>query len=140
MWIMLNNRPLDISKIEGISEVITLDSNYYVRERNKDANNLFYKSEVDFNKMNLPKELCMTPDKVLIEDANNLNKVWGYFFYIRELTAIQYYSNRGMNGVNYVIERRYSKVYSTKEAAQAALDHLLFEMNEIYNKLVKVEI
>lgn len=45
-----------------------------------------------------------------------------------------------MNGVNYVIEKRYSKVYSTKEAAQAALDHLLFEMNEIYNKLVKVEI
>ena len=140
MWIMLNNRPLDISKIEGISKVITLDSNYYVKERSKDANNLFYKSEVDFNQLNLPKELRMTPDKVLIGDANNLNKVWGYFFYIKELTGVQCYLNHCANGVNYVIEKRYSKVYSTKEAAQAALDHLLFEMNEIYNKLVKVEI
>ena len=100
----------------------------------------FYKSEVDFNKMNLPKELRMTPDKVLIGDANNLNKVWGYFFYIKELTVVQCYLNNYANGVNYAIEKRYSKVYSTKEAAQAALDHLLFEMNEIYNKLVKVEI
>lgn len=35
MWIMLNNRPLDISKIEGISEVITLDSKYFVEQKEK---------------------------------------------------------------------------------------------------------
>lgn len=140
MWIMLNNRPLDISKIEGISEVKTLDSKYFVEEKLKDDNNLYYKSEVDFNKLDLPKELKMTPWRTLCGDAKKDNKIWGYFFYIRELTSVQCYLNDSMNGVNFRIEKRYSKVYSTKEAAQAALDHLLFEMNEIYNKLVKVEI
>lgn len=90
--------------------------------------------------LKLPDELCKTPFEVLKEDAKKDNKVWGYLFYIKELTGVQCYLNHSMNGVNYVIKKRYSKVYSTKEAAQAALDHLLFEMNEIYNKLVKVEI
>lgn len=139
MWIMLNNRPLDISKIEGISEVITLDSKYFVEQKEKSWST-FNKPEINLYELKLPEELRKTPFEVLKEDAKKDNKAWGYLFYIKELTGVQCYLNHAMNGVNYVIEKRYSKVYSTKEAAQAALDHLLFEMNEIYNKLVKVEI
>lgn len=138
MWIMLNNRPLDISKIEGISEVITLDSKYFVQQK-EDSWSSFTKPEINLYELKLPEELIKTPFEVLKEDANK-DKVWGYLFYIKELTGVQCYLNHSMNGVNYVIEKRYSKVYSTKEAAQTALDHLIFEMNEIYNKLVKVEI
>lgn len=139
MWIMLNNRPLDISKIEGISEVITLDSKYFVQQKENSWSS-FTKPEINLYELKLPEELLKTTFEVLKEDAKKDNKVWGYLFYIKELTGVQCYLNHSMNGVNYVIEKRYSKVYSTKEAAQAALDHLLFEMNEIYNKLVKIEI
>lgn len=139
MWIMLNNKPLDISKIEGISEIITLDSKCFVKQRELSWSD-YVKPEFDFYKLELPKELRETPFEILKEDAKKDNKIWGYFFYIKELTGVQCYLNRSMNGVNYKIKKRYSKVYSTKEAAQTALDHLLFEMNEIYNKLVKIEI
>lgn len=136
---MLNNRPLDISKIEGISEVITLDSKYYVQQRERSWSR-FNIADIDFYELKLPEELRRTPFEDVQEDAKEDNKVWGYFFYIKELTGVQHYLNHSANGVNYKIEKRYSKVYSTKEAAQTALEHLLFEMNEIYNKLVKVEI
>lgn len=139
MWIMLNNRPLDISKIERISEVITLDSKCFVKQREFSWSD-YAKPEFDFYKLKLPEELCKTPFEVLKEDAKKDNKIWGYFFCIKEITAVQCYLNSHMNGVNYKIDERYSKVYSTKESAQAAIDHLLFEMNEIYNKLVKIEI
>lgn len=139
MWIMLNNRPLDISKIEGISEVKTLDSKYFVEQKELSWST-YNKPEINLYELKLPDELRKTSFEVLKEDAKKDNKVWGYLFYIKELAGVQCYLNHSMNGVNYVIEKRYSKVYSTKEAAQAALDHLLFEMNEIYNKLVKVEI
>lgn len=139
MWIMLNNRPLDISKIEGISEVITLDSEYFVEQKERSWN-AYDKPEINLYELKLPEELYKIPFEVLKEDAKKDNKVWGYLFYIKELTTVQCYLNHSANGVDYVIEKRYSKVYSTKEAAQAAIDHLLFEMNEIYNKLVKVEI
>lgn len=114
MWIMLNNKPLDISKIQGVSKVITLDSKYFVEEKLKDANNLYYKSEVDFDKLDLPKELKMTPWGTLCEDAKKDNKVWGYFFYIRELVAVQHFSGHAANGVNFEIKKEILKsVFNT---------------------------
>lgn len=139
MWIMLNNKPLDISKIKGVSGVITLDSKCFVRQRELSWSE-YAKPEFDLYKLKLPEELYKTSFEVLKEDAKKDNKVWGYFFYIKELTEIQCYLNGGMNGVNYKIEIRYSKVYSTQQAAQTALEHFLFETNNIISSLPKIEI
>lgn len=37
-------------------------------------------------------------------------------------------------------ERIFSKIYNTYESAQVALDHLLFEINGIYDNFPKIEI
>lgn len=139
MWIMLNNRPLDISKIKEISEVKTLDSKYFLEQWDNKYYNLRI-PEINIDKLKVPDELRNTKYGDLQKDAKGGNKVWGYFFYIRELTQVQSYLNGVANGVDRAIEKRYSKVYSTKKAAQTALEHLLSEINEVYNKLVKVEI
>lgn len=139
MWIMLNNKPLDISKIKGVSGVITLDSKYYVSQKELNWNNLGI-PEVDFYEIKLPENLSKTPFEVLKEDAKKDNKAWGYFFYIRELVAVQHFSGHNANGVNFKIEKRYSKVYSTQKADQTALEHFLFETNSIISSLPKIEI
>lgn len=139
MWIMLNNKPLDISKIKGVSGVITLDSKYYVTQRELNWNNWGI-PEVDFYEMKLPENLSKTPFEVLKEDAKKDNKAWGYFFYIIELIAVQHFSGQAADGVNFKIEKRYSKVYSTQQAAQTALEHFLFETNNIISSLPKIEI
>lgn len=136
---MLNNKPLDISKIKGISEVITLDSKFLIEQWDKMGSD-YDKPRIDLRDIKLSDEFKKLPKKDLREDAKKENKIWGYIFYIREEIYIQRYMNYASNGVDKGINIIYSNVYSTKEAAQAALDHLLFEMNEIYNKLVKVEI
>lgn len=139
MWIMLNNKPLDISKIKGVSGVITLDSKYYVSQKELSWNNWGI-PEVDFYEIKLPENLSKTSFEVLKEDAKKDNKAWGYFFYIRELVAVQHFSGHNANDVNFKIEKRYSKVYSTQQAAQTALEHFLFETNNIISSLPKIEI
>lgn len=141
MWIMLNNRPLDISKIKGISEVKTLDSKYFLAQCEKrDFHYEYDKPEIDTKRMKIPEELMNMKRCDLKKDAEGENKVWGYFFYIREIVCVQAYKNGFDNGVHYTIEKIYSKVYSSKEQAQTALEYLLSEMNELYNKMLKVEI
>ena len=140
MWIMLNNRPLDISKIKEISEVITLDSKYLVSQLDLEESNWGEPEIKIWGNIRLPDEFYKITKKGLREDSKNENKIWGYIFYIKEEITIQRYLNRASNGIDSGVSKRYSKVYTTKEAAQTALEHLLFEMNEIYNKLVKVEI
>ena len=113
MWIMLNNKPLDISKIKGVSGVITLDSKYYVSQ--KELNwNYWGIPEVDFYEIKLPENLSKTPFEVIKEDAKKDNKVWGYFFYIRELVAVQHFSGHNANDVNFKIEKEILKsVFNT---------------------------
>lgn len=138
MWIMLNNKPLDISKIKGISEVITLDSKYFLEQVEKrDFNYEYDRPEIDTRnkKFKIPQELMQIRMCDLKKNAAEENKVWGYFFYLKEIVL-----NNRSSGINYIINKRYSKVYSNKEQAQKALENLLSVMNEVYNKLPKVEI
>lgn len=139
MWIMLNNRPLDVSKIEGISEVIKIDIIYCVKQLERKHSGV--DTEIDIN---IIRKILLKNDYSTLKDLKNKaekdNVIFGYIFYIKECVMRQKFLNGVFNGIENKINKRYSKLYSTEEAAKANLEHLLFEINEIYNKLVKVEI
>lgn len=128
MWIMLNNKPFNVMDIKDISEVITLDSQYLYTVADGIPSVLLPETCREKSICELRKEM----------ESNNI--VYGYFFYISRYTTIQCYVNDIPQGTKRGTTQIYSKVYSTKKAAQTALEYLLSEINEVYNKLVKVEI
>lgn len=119
MWIMLNDRPFNICEITGISGLITIDSQFLFKNREA----LMFNHVDSIPENYLPEECRGRHLGELQKEIENNNTIYGYFFCI-----------------NYQRGTKYSKVYSTKEAAQTALEHLLSEINEVYNTLVKVEI
>lgn len=130
MWIMLNNKPFDLSKMKEVSEVIELSTDYIKSSRTHNYNELFpYNSFNDIDKKEVSE--CVINDK---------KKTFGYFFYINVVAYAQCYRNGSINGVEQYIKKHYSTMYETREAAQASLEHFLFETNGILSNLTKINI
>jgi len=129
MWIMLNNKPFDLSKMKGVSGVIEISTDYI---RNSTGN---YRDNFPYDDFTIEyqKEIsnCL---------LNGEDKIFGYCFKIDVIVYIQRYLNGSDNGITQRICKKYSSVYKTKEAAQTALEHFLFETNGILNNLLKINI
>jgi hypothetical protein len=129
MWIMLNNEPFDLSKMKGVSGVIEISTDYI---KNCKGN---YRD-------NFPYDNFTIEQQKEIKDCliNGENKIFGYCFKIDVIVYIQRYLNGSDNGITQGISKKFSSVYKTKEAAQTALEHFLFETNVILNNLPKINI
>lgn len=135
MYILVNGKPLDVIRIKEISSVITLDSKTYYNELRTTAFKNSY-----LPKLKMPREFLKLNNNDILDDIKNGNTVWGYFFYIQYLEYMQSYLNNVANGVNTNLRKIPSRLYATKQQAQTALEYLLSEINEVYNRMVKVEI
>ena len=140
MYIMLNNEPFDVSKINGISGVITLDSRYYVEFR-KNLQTIRANGLVDVYRMKMPKKLLTMSAQDIEYDAVGNNTVWGYFFYIATKVSIERITNDCPNGMIETVRNIYSRVYDDKTVAQGVLENLIININEVEKqRLVRVEI
>lgn len=135
MYIMVNREPLNLERIQEISPVITLDSKTYYNELITTAFNDSY-----IGSIKMPKEFLKLSASDILKDIDNGNTVWGYFFLIKYSEYQQIYISEKANTINVHIRKIPSRLYATKQQAQTALEHLLSEINKVYNKLVKVEI
>ena len=133
MYILLNNEPLDILKINGISGVITLDSRYYVECR-KNLQTIRANGLVDVYRMKMPKKLLTMSAKDIEYDAVGNNTVWGYFFYIAEKVSMERITNDCPNGMIETVKNIYYRVYDNKTVAQGVLENLIIKINEVDNK------
>lgn len=132
---MVNREPLNLERIQEISPVITLDSKTYYNELITTAFNDSY-----IGSIKMPKEFLKLSASDILKDIDNGNTVWGYFFFIKYSEYQQIYISETANTINVHIRKMPSRLYATKQQAQTALEHLLSEINKVYNKLVKVEI
>lgn len=143
MWILLNNKPLDLSTIKAISEVkpLTLLDLYkaYGEDNNEFANEL--------NKL-FPKEVSIWDNMELYHEYHKflegtipeVGKIYGYYFHITHTKTYQTMMNGTHNGLVWLNGYHISKLHSTKEDAQVSLDNLLTEINMQLSILTKVEI
>jgi hypothetical protein len=126
-WIKINGQPVNLFYITDISEVNTLSSGlcgtslYWALLRNEKNDEELKKKfdelyEKDLEEYDIRKEF---------------DKKIGKLYYI------------GVTYVNHFTHKEsfvYSKLYKTKVEAQAVLDEFLEKLNEIENRLLKIEI
>jgi hypothetical protein len=73
-------------------------------------------------------------------DEVSLSKIYGWFFYIERIEYFQRYLNSCSNGVEQSLEIIKSSIYDSEGAAITALEHFLFEINNILYNLPKINI
>lgn len=129
MWIMLNNKPFDLSKMTNVSGVIEVTA-HFLKKSSEDKRNLDTYSLLSAEERN----------EMYNSLRDNTNKVFGYCFIISVSVDTQRYLNGSSNGISRDIKEISSSLYKTKEDAQTALEHFLFETNGILNGLPKINI
>lgn len=129
MWIMLNNKPFDISRIKKVSEVIPITGEFIKR-------NIWESRGIDLSG-EFPEEVIKSN---MEGDEVSLSKIYGWFFYIERIEYFQRYLNSCSNGVEQRLKIIKSSIYASEEAAITALEHFLFEINNILSNLPKINI
>lgn len=131
MWIMLNNRPFDLSKMDGVSGVIRVTPKLIKDDLGKENAQLNIFNSFDESKRTKIYDSIKT---------KNFDETLGYFFFLKERIFIQRYLNSASNGICQRQSFILSKIYESEEAAQTALEHFLFEINGILSNLPKINI
>lgn len=143
MYILVNNKPVDIFNLVGVTGIMTLD-HAYIKQlvKNNDGYDLKSIDEELAKKYGVVDEndylFCKYTDPLPELDAEN--PIYGYIFALRVTSTYQKYVNNSYNGIGHYIKLVYSSVYKNQLDAEAALNRLLNLINEQRSGVPSIEI